>query len=244
MGGQQDLEKKVLRCVGKAELRFREDALRMLRALRFSAQLGFEIEAETLRAIGDCAPLCRVLSAERVREEVEKTLLSPRPQMIGRMVRLGLLAAFGLTEARDLSLLDELPAEATVRWSGLCKLHPELELKTLRLDRRTYETAMAAARVSEPENTVQWKQLIAREGVAVAETAAKLWGRQEELRCVLASGECICLKELAVSGHDLSWLQGKAVGEALHKLLAYVWEHPDQNKKEHLLHLLQEHAEP
>ena len=64
--GREDLQSGVIRCVGDPDLRFREDALRMLRARRFSAQLGFRIEAGTERAIKENAHLCRALSKERV----------------------------------------------------------------------------------------------------------------------------------------------------------------------------------
>ena len=83
-GGREDLARGVIRCVGDAETRFREDALRMLRARRFAAQLGFALEAGTEAAIGRCAGLCAALSRERVREEAEKTLLSDRPALFGR----------------------------------------------------------------------------------------------------------------------------------------------------------------
>jgi tRNA nucleotidyltransferase (CCA-adding enzyme) len=90
--GQGDLKRCLLRCVGKAEDRFSEDALRMFRALRFSAQLGFDIEDQTMAAIGKCAPLCAALSAERVRDETEKILMSERPEVVFSAVELGLFA--------------------------------------------------------------------------------------------------------------------------------------------------------
>ena len=71
-GGRADLAAGILRCVGAPERRFREDALRMLRACRFAAQLGFAIEPETWAALLRCAPLCKQLSRERITEEVRK----------------------------------------------------------------------------------------------------------------------------------------------------------------------------
>lgn len=69
----------------------------MLRTVRFSAQLGFGVEAETLRAVRELAPLAASLSAERVRDELIKTLRSPRPELAWQLVDLGLLRAFLLT---------------------------------------------------------------------------------------------------------------------------------------------------
>lgn len=75
-GGQQDIQNHVLRCVGEPERRFTEDALRMLRAVRFAAQLGFSIHADTMRAIDSCGTLIGHVSAERIRDELVKLLLS------------------------------------------------------------------------------------------------------------------------------------------------------------------------
>lgn len=81
-GGQQDLENGFVRAVGDPVQRFTEDALRIMRAIRFSAQLGYEIEPETLRAASALAPNLRRISSERIREELEKTLVSDRPELL------------------------------------------------------------------------------------------------------------------------------------------------------------------
>jgi tRNA nucleotidyltransferase (CCA-adding enzyme) len=75
-GGREDLEKKVIRAVGDPVRRFEEDALRMLRAIRFAAQLGFSIEPRTLQAIADESQSLQRISRERIRDEWEKMLLS------------------------------------------------------------------------------------------------------------------------------------------------------------------------
>src|SRR6202030_3086778 len=67
VGGRQDLDAKLIRAIGDPERRFREDHLRLLRAVRFAARLGFEIEAETFSAIQRLTPLIQSVSAERVR---------------------------------------------------------------------------------------------------------------------------------------------------------------------------------
>ena len=73
-GGQQDLEQKVLRCVGTPEQRFQEDALRILRGLRFAAQLGFSIHSDTASAIHTCFPLLSYVSQERITTEFSKLI--------------------------------------------------------------------------------------------------------------------------------------------------------------------------
>ena len=80
--GTGDLEKGIIRCVGKAEERFTEDALRMMRAVRFSAQLGFSLEEQTRAAIGKLCGNLRRVSAERIQTELVKLLTSPHPERL------------------------------------------------------------------------------------------------------------------------------------------------------------------
>lgn len=92
VNGVHDLKKGILRTVGDPERRFREDHLRMMRAVRFAARLGCEPECETERAISLLAPLVRSVSAERIRDELEKMLLHPsREKAFRMMARTGLL---------------------------------------------------------------------------------------------------------------------------------------------------------
>lgn len=91
-GGIEDLEKHIIRCVGNAEARFGEDALRMMRAVRFSAQLGFEIEEETRKAIQKLAVNLENISAERIQVELIKLLVSPHPEQIRLAYELGITA--------------------------------------------------------------------------------------------------------------------------------------------------------
>jgi len=78
-GGLADLEAQVIRCVGEPKLRFGEDALRILRAVRFAAQLGFAIDEPTKVAISELAPTLSNISAERIQVEIVKLITSPRP---------------------------------------------------------------------------------------------------------------------------------------------------------------------
>ncbi|MDD6074644.1 MAG: polynucleotide adenylyltransferase, partial [Clostridium sp.] len=81
-GGVEDLRRGVIRCVGIARERFTEDALRILRAIRFSAQLDFSIEEETWKALSEIAPNLAHVSKERIAVELTKTLLSHHPERI------------------------------------------------------------------------------------------------------------------------------------------------------------------
>ena len=88
--GMQDLERKVIRCVGDSRERFDEDALRILRAIRFSAQLGFEIDEATKNAMTEKAETLKDVSAERIRVELVKLITSAHPEKIAEACRLGL----------------------------------------------------------------------------------------------------------------------------------------------------------
>ena len=108
-GGIQDLEKGRIRCVGDPRARFSEDALRMMRAVRFAAQLGFVIEEDTACAVKELAGNLVRISAERIRSELEKLLISPHPELIEAAYRLGITGTV-LPEYDALTGLMAIPA--------------------------------------------------------------------------------------------------------------------------------------
>ncbi len=93
-GGLADMENKIIRCVGNAEERFTEDALRMMRAVRFSAQLGYRIEEETKAAVCKLSKTLSKISAERIRTELVKLLCSGHPERIRTCYETGMTAVF------------------------------------------------------------------------------------------------------------------------------------------------------
>ena len=93
--GIKDIKDRRLRTVGEASLRFTEDALRMMRAIRFSCQLGFTISSETIVGITENAPLLKNISMERIRDEFIKIINSPEPMVgVGMLAKLELLHYF------------------------------------------------------------------------------------------------------------------------------------------------------
>lgn len=93
-GGMQDLEAGVIRCVGNARQRFSEDALRILRGVRFAAQLGFEIEEDTRSGMRELADTLQNISAERIQIELIKMLTSKRPGLLKGAYDLGITKQF------------------------------------------------------------------------------------------------------------------------------------------------------
>lgn len=135
-GGQEDLKAGIIRCVGVAEERFREDALRILRALRFSARFGFAIEEETAKAVHNCRELLRFVSAERIASELTqilcgkdiKRILLEYPDVLGVVIP-ELLPMVGYDQRNPHHRFDllthtaiaveEVPAEPTLRLAAL-----------------------------------------------------------------------------------------------------------------------------
>ncbi|MCR4277616.1 MAG: CCA tRNA nucleotidyltransferase [Candidatus Berkelbacteria bacterium] len=135
--GEQDLKARVIRAVGDPESRFREDPLRMLRAIRFAVTLDFEIEHNTFQAINLERERFAILSVERISQEMDKILLSPKPSRgIDLLVESGLInyilpelipcidLEFDPAEHKDiyshiLQVLDQTPAKLELRWCAL-----------------------------------------------------------------------------------------------------------------------------
>jgi len=93
-GGTEDLKNGIIRCVGKADERFTEDALRMMRAIRFSARFGFAMDKEVRDSITKLSPTLSRVSAERITSEFLGLLTSDHPEMIKDMYETGLTAGF------------------------------------------------------------------------------------------------------------------------------------------------------
>ena len=93
-GGMDDLQNRVIRCVGNARDRFEEDALRMLRAVRFAGQLHFRIESSTREAIIACHNNLKDVSAERIQMELLKLLISDHPEVFREAYATGLTSVF------------------------------------------------------------------------------------------------------------------------------------------------------
>lgn len=128
VGGRKDLDARLLRAIGDPRARFREDKLRLLRGVRFVAQLAFEIEPETLAATRELAPEIAVVAAERVLVELTKTIVPP-----GRVRGLELLRATGLLRELlpEVAALEGVPQPPEFHPEGDCWQHQLLVMKNL-----------------------------------------------------------------------------------------------------------------
>jgi len=255
-GGKRDLEAGVVRAVGDPAARFREDYLRILRALRFAARFGFTIEPATWAAAREAARGLGRLSAERVRDEWFKGLRTARE--LGTLVRLWHESGAAVTWLPELRRADQgglPPAELSppprdpVLLTALLSTDPAAVLRRLRGSNAEIARAEAmAAGPAEPAapDEVAVRRWLAAVGGAADDLAAlhrlRRGGEPGWLRTVAAireRGDPLTRGDLAVTGRDLEalGLSGKRVGETLAALLDRVLEEPAANTREQLLAL-------
>ena len=253
-GGREDLASKLIRCVGEAERRFSEDALRMLRAVRFGAQLGFELEDETMQTIYKCKCNVKSLAAERVRVEIEKTLCSSRPERVKDFFDLGLMLPWTRERPGELSGLNNVAAYPLVRWASLCagllnsnsQADTDAFLRALKLDGDTIRACAAGEalwRFGTPNSDKAWRHALARFGEEGCRAGAVICeicgepGAQAALQRVLEQRPCVSVGQLAVSGGQLAQLglEGIQIGQAQRMLLEHVLDRPDDNRADILM---------
>lgn len=246
-GGQVDLREKTIRCVGDPIRRFGEDGLRMFRAVRFGAQLGFELTEETTRAIRACAGGVEHIAAERVRVEVEKALCSDRPEAAAQFFTFGLMSRWAQGSPAKLEKLSQVPVQPPLRWAALCARLMEGDcissvgafLRWLKLDGgtiRACESGWALWEKGIPTDAVGWRRALASCGTEGCRGAAAMSGGEalSELEAVLAQNPCVRVEQLALSGKQLleMGLKGAEIGAVQRWLLEYVLAVPDDNRAE------------
>ena len=246
-GGREDLSRRLIRCVGDARERFTEDALRMLRAVRFAAQLDFALDSAALEAIAGCAPLCSALSPERVAAELRAVLASRDPDMVWLMADLGLLNAWLTPREGERTHLGALPRCA--RLAHFCRdlsrcgsiTSTDTFLRSLRMDTRSVKTCSAAAEIL-ASGSRDYKRLLRDYG---EDAVLASYPKSRRLRAVLRSGECWSLASLAITGGELAALgyAGRELGEELRRLLEHVIDCPEDNRPEILCKLASERIE-
>lgn len=150
-GGIEDLKRGVIRCVGNAMERFSEDALRILRAIRFSAQLDFWIEEETWNGISRIAPNLSKVSKERIQMELTKLLLSAHPERMRQVYETGISAyvsdAFHNLNWESMEISANLPATKAVRWAAFLRCEKSGEAAAWPLPDQTGRAAQTAVHV-------------------------------------------------------------------------------------------------
>ena len=273
--GVKDLESRTIRCVGNAVDRFTEDALRILRAIRFSAQLDFALEGETRAAISVIAPNMAKVSKERIQVELTKLLLSSHPGRVKGVYENGIapyISRYFEDAGRRLlepEKIGDLPPKKHMRWSGFLRQEEPEDavciLKELKLDNDT---------IHHTKNLVSlWRTELPAHKPAIRQVMSDLSPEFfQDLLCfqkvfcpepyksrvtlveqyseeILRAGDCIRLKDMAVTGRELmdaGMKPGPEMGAVLNRLFQMVLNQPECNNKEYLMksaeHLLEEQA--
>ncbi len=253
-GGREDLERKILRAVGDPAVRFKEDALRILRAFRFSAQLGFEIEKNTLSGCFNSKSGLTKVAKERIATEFLRLLLSKNPAFsLQKMMETGVsFFVFGeyLPSSNLLHLLPQMPATDTARlgffFSECAEEQAKEILQSLRYSKKQITGALAVARGGAKKilTPVEARRFLAGSGIYAEDAcrASVLWGNSsaEALVWLKESQAPTKISDLQISGRDLITLgySGREIGVILERLLCLVIDDPTLNKKETLLNLI------
>jgi tRNA nucleotidyltransferase (CCA-adding enzyme) len=234
MGGRRDIEDKVIRAVGNPVSRFTEDALRILRALRFASKLEFQIEPETARALLFLRDSLAFVARERVGAEMIGLVTGPgaantcgahRDVIVSALAE---LAAYCEADwERTLAALQNAPQEEAVRLAAL--LHPlgpgaAAALQSLRLPGKTVERALMLVQwLNAPEPNPP--RALGALGRTDAQALFMALGADGETRAALdhliETDACVTVRQLHITGRDLTALgvTGPAVGRALNRLL-------------------------
>lgn len=195
--GFRDMEWKIIRAVGNAEDRFSEDALRMMRAIRFAAQLGFNIELNTYNAIIKLAPNIKKVSAERIQVELTKTLMSDHPEVTIEYAKTGLFVEIlpvlydtlsGISAQKTLELLKYVPRMVIMRYAALLRYRTPEEardvLRKLKLDNFTINTV---TKLVEYQNDIN--DVIEENDISVREAIHKYGTDLLELMFIFAEAD-------------------------------------------------------
>lgn len=255
-GGQNDLKNGIIRAVGDPDTRFTEDALRLLRAVRFAVKLGFEIEENTRAAIVRKAEGLSRISRERVSDEFQKILTSPQPERgVTLLTDLGLMpyvlpcgiSPFGMGE------LSSLPADFATRMGCLLwemdYAEVQENLAGLRLPTAIRKDIMAITFSCirtlrpDPKCARQWRHGLGENTLpALAVRAARGSTAARELaelvRISIQKNEPVRIADLDIDGTDLIALgfkPGRLLQDIFCDLLEAVWEDPAKNTKDQLI---------
>ncbi len=258
-GGIKDITLGVIKCVGNPEERFSEDALRIMRCFRFSAQLGYSIESETLNAAKLCKDKLGKISFERIGSEFLKLITSQNPK--DALLSLSdcqifdfLFPDITIDKAR-FELLEKLPSTPQARLGGLLwGVEPACILRVLK--RLKYSNSIISktqaiadgANADMAENSESARRFLRRFGsdakevieVSAVISPATCADFAQFVLKAIEKNDCISIKDLAVGGDELLTLGfsvGKEIGGVLQYLLEEVIKSPNKNQKDTLLEL-------
>lgn len=253
-GGKEDIKNKILKSVGDAKTRFREDALRILRLFRFAATLEFAIEKDTFNAAIKCAPLLKNISAERIFTELKKAACGNNVSVISPLLDTNALSEFSLKNA-DLTKLQKLQNKEDLRvftllyltstnlpntldtlkcsnaFKDYCAKMSQLIRSKIKADKISIKKALYDADCDIVCDCFEYLKSVLNVDIT---------SHKALLKEIINSKEPYKISHLDITGNDIISLgfDGKAVGEKLEFLLNKVIETPEFNHREKLLSLI------
>ncbi len=263
-GGQEDLDGGLIRCVGEPDVRFNEDGLRILRALRFAARFGFDIEDETANSIRRNHLLLNNISAERIFKELQGILVAPGaakvllsfPEVMDCILpeaAAGHDATVWESKLRRMGKVpsDHFPLRLALLLHGADDQNVRSALNRLRSDNKTADyvcTVLKELPKTLPPDRAGMRRLIGRIGEKLVRDilgVKEMMGETEQVHCAslllaetLATPPAYCIGDLAVGGQDLMRLgitPGPMLGHILRRLLNEVQGETLANEKTSLL---------
>lgn len=252
--GVLDIENKILRCIGQPQERFTEDALRILRLFRFSAQLGFKIEKDTLDNALELSYLLKNISVERIFAEFKRAITSKNPEALNLLLKSGALAFLGISTNEIPIIIRHLTSDFPLRFAVFCHKNNYNALnilKNLKADNQTIENVKIYTELFNfqiPKCKSDIKRMLNISSVEHLNNIFDYYALFEintnplhqYLNEIIENNEPYLIKDLAINGNDLIKLgySGQKIGEILEKLLEAVIDNPQYNTKEKLVNLI------
>ncbi len=247
-GGQEDIEKRIIRAVGDPEKRFCEDALRILRAVRFATVLNFEIEDETKKAAVRLGHRLADISAERKSVELQKMLLSPYADRgISLLLEMKLAKYIHPDLISPRVTLTSLPERFSTRLAALFDGVPDLSCMKLSGEvtkqvKLLSDDCLYSETLSKFSKTDATARLMLSKYGSIAADAALL--RSDAALAAKIGEEMtkarpVAIRDLEVNGNDLisAGVEQRSLGKIMSSLLLSVIEDPSLNKKETLIQM-------
>ena len=238
-GGKEDIDKKLIRCVGAPKRRFEEDALRILRALRFSSVLGFEIEENTSNAIHTQKELLKYVSRERIAEELKKLLSGKGVRRVIEEYKDVLKILFEGIEPNGEKIENSKEDKRLLLF--LDSKEFEKNVLSLNLSKKERDVLISAHKLkdSTPDSVIEMKKLISKYG---KDAVGLMFSDSEFYKKALLS-DCLTVKDLKVGGEDILSLGIKPslrVGQILNEILQEVIEEKTPNDRQILIKRLKD----
>ena len=259
-GGMQDIENRIIRAVGDADTRFKEDALRIMRALRFSSQLGFSVEENTKQAIFRNKELLKNIASERIYTELIKLLNGENcSEVISEYIEI-IKVFIPEIISIDSASISLAPNKDYIRLALLLKDVGDVPkvLKRLKVSNDVFNKVnnLIAYSGFETSNSISIKKLLNalgedlffdlieyKKALCISQNIdiTELENSAIKARNIIDNKEPFKISDLAINGFDLMNLgyKGKEISEALENLLDEVITNPEKNKKEILLSIAQ-----